>query len=180
MWTWSFLSSFCLDVWSQALESGLSQPGLRDALVWIRLLLLEGTEIDSSLLRVGHAVLSKTVAGHRDVTPLHRSVLYVREYCRNQTRGQKNSLSISTARSAARRSGSNSHPYPEPQVMLGKQVGLGCGLHSVGDVRETTPLLSQGRSRAGGVETTTTFAPLMGMKRIEDSNPNLLACKVFF
>lgn len=111
---WSFLSSFCLDVWSQDLESGLSQLVLRDALVPIQL--LEATEIEGSLVRVGHTVLPKTVWGWSQMLPhfTDTSFMYVKPQKQDTGVGEKSSLSTIMARSTARVMLQLQTPIPRP------------------------------------------------------------------
>lgn len=65
-----------------ALESGLSQPVLRSAIVLIQLLLLEDTEMAGSQVRLGYTVLSRTLEDLRCYA-FHRYVHYVSESHRN-------------------------------------------------------------------------------------------------
>lgn len=57
---------------------------------------------------------------------------------------------------------SDNHPYPEPPVMLGKQVERGCGLHSRWHQSNHPSPQPREKQMGGGDPTTTTFAPLRG------------------
>lgn len=117
-----------------ALESGLSQPVLRSAIVLIQLLLLEDTEMDGSQVRLGYTVLSRTLEDLRCYA-FHRYVHYVSESHRNtrhlwwQAREGKSSWLTFTARSQPERCCSVGPAYLDPPVMLWKLMECECALH---------------------------------------------------